>query len=425
MTTEGRFFIFANPSACGGLTRERHSLIQRLAHRLGGELSGTEAKSNDDFLDIVEKTVSDGDWAIFAGDATTFHDGLNCLYRQNVTLGFIPFVPGNGLARGLSIPAKPTEDQLFEILSRGRVLRADLIKVSTPILEVPEVALFASVGWCAMVTNEQQGQGLLDYLGPAMRSIIGEFYEQDTTVIIDGRNVWADLNTFIVVSKIPYCGATLKVVPDAILDDGYLHLAICHLSRTEMASLHAKSFAGLTHQPDVARPGRRVKIKSSGEDLPLQIDGEYIGQTEEILCEVLSGAVRILTGEVMDGQRRRRPSLDEPEHSVEETGRMSTSAQCGHCQHAILGGEVFRCTKCATLYHAHCWQNFSRCSNGICGSVICDIVRIAQKKNVAPETVFDIEEERGEEKPEGFSCRHCGNPIDSYSLPCPFCGSMP
>ena len=405
------------------MTGQHRKLLERVAHRLGGELLGLRSENNDEFLDLLEDTVEEGDWAILAGDDTTFHDGLNCLYRRNVTLGYIPFAMGNGLAQGLSITKVPDEDHAFNILSRGRVRRADLIRVSAPILEVPEVAIFASVGWCAMVTNEQQGQGLLNYLGPAMKSIIGDFYEQDTTVIIDGRNVWADLNTFVLVSKSPYCGA-LQVVPDAILDDGFLHLAVYHLSRAEMAKLHAKSLAGLPNQPDVARPGRRVKIQATYDDLPLQIDGEYIGQTEEVLCEVLTGACKVVTGELVLDEKRRRPAIDEPQHSVEVTGKLSSSAQCGHCQHAILGGEVFRCTKCGTLYHAHCWQNYSRCSNGNCASVICDIVRIGPPKPAAPEAVFDTPDEI-EEKAEGFTCRHCGNPVDSYSLPCPFCGSMP
>ena len=302
-----RLKIFANPAACGGLTKERHDMLARLAQKLGGSLIGIGTKSAEEFMSLVDKDSQDGDLVVFAGGDGTLHDGLNVVHEKDVTVGYVPFGTGNAAAFAFSMIkpgpvgalSPPNEESLYEILRHGETKTIDLVKVSAPCLEKPEVAIFASVGWCAHMAGKREGPGLAGYVIPALKNVAGEYYDQNVRVSVDARRIWEENSTFVVVSKSKYYGAGVTVVPDAKLDDGLLHTVVYKLNRVEMTALYTSSFfMGVQQRANRTARGYKVTLVSKKGAVPLQIDGDYVGQTERVNCQVIGRAIRIVTGRI-------------------------------------------------------------------------------------------------------------------------------
>ena len=302
---ERRTLIFANPAACGGMTKERHEALERLKRRLGGRLLGLESKSREEFLELMLSESAHGDLVIIAGGDGSLHDGINALWKKRLSLGYIPFGTGNAAGYALSIlePGASTllhsfdEEKIFEILKIGREKTIDLIEVKSPSLSKPEISLFSSVGWCALMAGKRKRRGLLGYMSPALKNVFGNYYEQRAEVIVDNQKLWSGKSTFVILSKSRFYGAGVLMVPEAVLDDGQIHLALYELSRREVTALYAKSFLGFEPRADLTSRGRKVEIRSLEGALPLQCDGEYMGTSKEVTFEVLPGAMNFIIGD--------------------------------------------------------------------------------------------------------------------------------
>jgi len=301
---DARLLVFANPAACGGLTEVRRAMLERLTSRTGGTLLGPDTTSAEAFADLITSCTRDGDRVVFAGGDGTLHDGLNAIHERDVTVGYIPFGTGNAAAFAFDMMqpgplgafSPPDEAALVRLLTEGAVKTIDLVRVDADCLSKPQVALFTSVGWCAKMAGNRQGRGLVGYVMPALRNVVGEYYTQDVRVSVDARTVWQRPSTFVVVTKSKYYGAGVTVAPGAKLDDGLLHSVVYELSRAEMTGLYLTSFLGKRPKANRTARGYQVRLHSTTGPVPLQIDGDYAGVTERVLCQVVGRAIRVLTG---------------------------------------------------------------------------------------------------------------------------------
>ena len=138
----------------------------------------------------------------------------------------------------------------------------------------------------------------MGYVLPALRNVTGQFYEQEVDVLVDGDCVWSQPSTFVVVAKSKYYGAGVQVVPDAELDDGFLHLAVYRQSRSGLTAMYAASFLGASPRPSLRAKGRAMKLLSRSGEVPVQVDGDYRGHASGVEFEVLPRAVAVLVGRV-------------------------------------------------------------------------------------------------------------------------------
>ena len=86
----------------------------------------------------------------------------------------------------------------------------------------------------------------------------------------------------------------MKVVPDAVLDDGYLDLFIVRpLSRAGFLAVFPKVFSGkhMGHPAVEIRRVRRVELEAHG--VVAYADGERIGPLP-LTIDVVPGALRVL-----------------------------------------------------------------------------------------------------------------------------------
>lgn len=304
MTDPARTFIFANPAACGGLSTKRRELLVRLASVAGATLLGPETGSAAEFLGLVRRTVSAGDRVIFAGGDGTLHDGLNALAGLGVTVGYIPFGTGNAAAYALGIMepgplnavAGPDETRLRRLLTAPTIRTLDLLELTMPGGPPPVLGLFASGGFCAAVARDRKGKGLAGYVVPGFRNFAGGFRRWNFTVEVDGARVWDGRCTFVVITKSRFYGAGVMVAPGADLADGLLHVAVYDTGRAGLTALYTAGFFGRRPTPDRVAEGTRVALRSKDTPFPVQIDGEFAGETDQASFRILPGAMSCMTG---------------------------------------------------------------------------------------------------------------------------------
>ena len=297
-------YIFANPAACGGITKARKTMLQQIASETDTKLLGLDTKSADEFDRLIDKTVQNGDTAIFAGGDGTFHQGLNIVYKRKVTVGYIPFGTGNAAAYALSIIkpgpfaaiSPPDGAKLKTVLKNNDVRPMDLVSVSSSCLKKETAGLFSSTGWCAQMAGSRGGKGLAGYMIPAVKSLTTSFYEQNTNIYSDDKLVWNGPNTLAIVTKSKFYGAGLMIAPDAALNDRQLDLVVYNLSRTGVVALLTTSFFGKKPIPELSIKGKEIRVESNGGKLPVQIDGEYYGEAHEVSYTILENAIKIIHG---------------------------------------------------------------------------------------------------------------------------------
>ena len=302
--SKSKRYIFANPAACGGITKARKTMLQDIASDTDTKLLGLDTKSAAEFDELIDKTVKNGDTAVFAGGDGTFHQGLNIVYKKKVTVGYIPFGTGNAAAYALSIIkpgpfaalSPPDGAKLKKVLKKNDIRSMDLVSVSAKCLAEETAGLFSSTGWCAQMAGARGGKGLVGYMIPAVKSLATSFYEQDTKIYADDQLVWNGPNTLAVVTKSKFYGAGLMIAPKAELDDGQLDLVIYNLSRTGIMGLVTTSFLGKKPSPGLSVKAKTIRVESNSGKLPVQIDGEYYGEAEEVSYTILKKAIKIIHG---------------------------------------------------------------------------------------------------------------------------------
>jgi diacylglycerol kinase family enzyme len=297
-------YIFANPAACGGITKNKAKLLNEIALETNAELLGLNTKSAAEFDELIEKTVNDGDTVIFAGGDGTFHQGLNIVYTKKVTVGYIPFGTGNAAAYALSITkpgplaalSPPSGKNLKAVLKKNDVRSMDLVLVTADCLPKETAGLFSSTGWCAQMAGSRGGKGLAGYMIPAVKSLTSSYYEQDTKIYADNKLLWNGPNTLAIVTKSKFYGAGLMVAPAAVIDDEHLDLVVYNLSRTGVMTLLTTSFLGKDPSPALSVKAKEIRVESNSGKLPVQIDGEYYGESEKVSYRIIEKAIKVIHG---------------------------------------------------------------------------------------------------------------------------------
>ncbi len=138
--------------------------------------------------------------------------------------------------------------------------------------------------------QEDGKQGFAAYAA-ALASVFGEMDRTDMTMSLDGdTQEFSDVATAI-VTKIPYYGYKMKVVPEAVFDDGFLYLRVLDEIWPQILANLAKARLVGT-ESETNRRARQIAIKT--RDIRyLHVDGNVARQGDSFRFRVLPGALRM------------------------------------------------------------------------------------------------------------------------------------
>jgi diacylglycerol kinase family enzyme len=236
---------------------------------------------------------------VFSGDGG-FNEALNGVERSDLPLGFVPGGGTSVLPRALGLPRDPVEaaERLADALARDRTRR-----ISTGRVNGRRFAFSAGIGVDAEAVRridahgrspEGKRPGDLAFVAAFARMIFEQRGRFDPVLEVEGYGRAA----FVLVANVnPYSffkAFAIKVAPDAMFEAGLDFLAPVSLTPRTLPPLLVALATG--------RPARNAFrghnldhiVVRCDRPLPLQADGEDLGDVDEAVFEAERGAITVL-----------------------------------------------------------------------------------------------------------------------------------
>ena len=286
-----KYGIIANPVA-GRLDVDRKiSLLKEVSNILSDcVVAGLDTQSSAEFRDCARELAKKVDVLIVAGGDGSISDVINSIDPAEVVLSYLPFGSGNVLRHTLGLPK--SIPRIAERIRDGRERSFDIILCNND-----KRALFASLGIDGHVLVErtkflEQGvTGFNAYARAAIKSLFGGCERMEVKVSIDGEIFYVQHSLSIIITKVPFYGYGLRLVPKAKPDDGYLH--VLSISSGIFGVMYGVA-TSLTCGNRIGeyRFGRSVRITSTNTVF-LQLDGSLQNSSTDFEFRILAGQLKI------------------------------------------------------------------------------------------------------------------------------------
>jgi len=245
-----------------------------------------------DGIRIARAAAAEGyDVVVAAGGDGTVNEVINGLAGTTTALAALPIGTVNVWVREIGLPLNPRA--AAEALLQTQVRAIDLGKAGDRYF-----LLMSSVGFDAAVTaevrsHEKRRLGIFAYVLRAFNLAWG-FRGTPARIVVDGKVVRSRV-LMVVLGNSQLYGGVVKITARASLDDGLLDLCIIKGNSLRGAPLRVLSIVMQRYNLDPKieyHRARTVQI-STRRSLPVQVDGDHIGQTP-MTFEAVPGALHAL-----------------------------------------------------------------------------------------------------------------------------------
>ena len=262
-----------------------------LARRaLGADLYVTATRNRDELRAFLDERLGSYRTVVMVGGDGSLGVAYNAVAdRNDITLGYIPAGFGNATAHLLKLPRHPAA--LAGVLLAGEARPIDLVAVNG------RLALFAGAGWDAEVARryaEGGAQRLRGWATAVTASLPDLGRRRRVRVVADGETIHEGPMILTVASTTPFYGRGLLVNPGARPDAGQLTVRVYPGPAGRMA---AEVGRWASRRPPAAKgvAARTLTISSlTSRTIPVQADGDHMGEAAEWHFEVRPAAVRLI-----------------------------------------------------------------------------------------------------------------------------------
>lgn len=283
-----------NPSAGKEKAADYKEKVEKTLKEMGYIVDTKETeKQRDATLFAKEACEEKYDFVVAMGGDGTINEVVSGLAEQShqPLFSLIPLGTVNDFARALGISLDPEE--AIEALKTGTEKAVDIAKVADMyfmnILAIGDIAESTS-----SVSPEQKTRlGALAYFLEGIKAITSE--EETYFEVEHDHGVWKGNAKLVLIALTNSVGGFEKLAPEALTDDGLLHLYIVeHANLAGFVRMAGALWRGkLEEDPDVeAIHTTKVKIITK-EPLICNIDGDE-GCTTPFEIEVLPSHIRAL-----------------------------------------------------------------------------------------------------------------------------------
>lgn len=290
-----RAFVVMNPSAGSHEPDKVRTTLETAFTQGGWQPHFYETHTDDHSVQAIRQAVSEGyDLVVAAGGDGTVAHVAHQLVGSDTALGIIPLGTANILARDLGLPLD-IEQATTLLVGDHQVLALDVIGVGDR-----HFFVHVGIGLDALMIRETSREakriwGSLAYLSALLRRL-RNFRGRRFRMVVDERELVLRA-TQVLVANVGTLGvAPLRWGPAIDPADGQLDLCIFKARSffdylrlaTAILRLHPERSAHAEYR----RVHRHVTIEAS-RPLPIQADGEVIGQTP-VEITVKPGALRVI-----------------------------------------------------------------------------------------------------------------------------------
>jgi diacylglycerol kinase (ATP) len=296
--------VVANPAAghgkagrlIGKVTTALHRL--RLPHELRVSESGPD-------VERLARVAADGGAKIVAalGGDGTISLAVNGLLGTGAALAALPAGTGDDFAKGIGAGKLETA---VELLANPKTVDLDVIEVTTGAVKRSFINI-AGAGFDSEVNETANGMtvklGATGTYVVALLKTLSRFSPASFTIQVDDERMELDA-MLVEVGSGRWTGGGMKVLPNAIMNDGLLDVCIVEaLSKPAFLRAFPRVFVGwhTTHPKVRMRIGSRVQVEANRRVLVFA-DGELVGSLPAIF-EVRPAALPVVVGPDAKGVR--------------------------------------------------------------------------------------------------------------------------
>lgn len=277
MTATRRATFLVNPAARGVEKRLDADRAVRYLRRQGLDVLLQTPESADDMTAMAAAAAARGDDLLFvAGGDGSLRDAARGLAHSGTALAPVPAGTVNVFAREIGLPLGVRT--AIDAHLGGRVVRVDLGRAGgQPFL------LMASAGWDAAIVRDVS-LGVKRRIGDAAYVLkAATALPRLRTAEVRWR-VGAEVHeaqlALMVISNTRLYGGRLRFAPLALADDGLLDVvALCPRGPLDTLRLSAQTLLRRAAHDRRAFSARGASIDIETPGLPVQLDGDYQGET--------------------------------------------------------------------------------------------------------------------------------------------------
>lgn len=286
-----KYLIVANPISGMGLARKRAPRLLDALHREGYDAELIFTSGAGDARTIASNAVpSEVSCIVAVGGDGTLNEIVNGVGDKRIPISLFPAGTGNVLAKEYHFP--------FRIKNACRMLATRrIVDMDVAVVNGRRFILFAGAGFDAIVARElclnRRGRiTMLSYIFPTIRTFF-KYPFTPLSVTVDGQS--AGVATSVLIANVHTYGGPFGFVRNADPADGMLD--VCLMRGTRRIDLIRYVLSGIIRRnldfadTQVVR-GRNVTISASG-DVPVQADGDYIGELP-VNVELLPGRLPVI-----------------------------------------------------------------------------------------------------------------------------------
>lgn len=320
---ESRIGVVINPSKFNDPERFKRRVRRAIAHHHGAQNPDEDALVSED-VTFYDTTVDDAGFGqtraavadgcslvIAAGGDGTVRLVAAGIAGSDSALGIIPMGTGNLFARNIDVPMDDLDGAL-DIALTGTTTEIDLGWLgrgsSTAEAEdaTPEPFLvIAGFGFDAVVMERTDSRlkkyvGWLAYVVAGARYLVGR--GQEIALDLDGRRIRPLNARTVMVGNVGRLPGGFTIMPGADASNGSLEILTLDWKGaagfgqivTEMVAPGAKSLARISQK----RTFQARKMRAStNKELPVQVDGDFLGDSSHLHARVQPRALKVRTPE--------------------------------------------------------------------------------------------------------------------------------
>jgi diacylglycerol kinase family enzyme len=281
--------MIINPKAGPTNTHRKVQLLHAVQDVLGDcEIRGLETTSREEFMQCAAELAREVDVLIVAGGDGSFSDAINALDIGTPS----PICRSARLRPAVRPGAAAQVTRAAKRIKEGRLRLYDLI-----LCDGQRKGFMTSVGLEADIIHRRESLRESGICGPPAYAIatFGSFFTDlertDMSIRLDGEELAVPNAVTAIVTKIPYYGYNMKIVPNAVFDDGHLHLLAINSGWAEIVGGMANAFLK-ENRMGIYRKAREIRITTKRERYA-QIDGNIYRKGASFEFKVLPQALRL------------------------------------------------------------------------------------------------------------------------------------
>jgi diacylglycerol kinase family enzyme len=282
--------MIVNPKAGPTSASRKARILQAVREILGDcEMQGLDTRSREEFMQCAAELARRVEVLIVAGGDGTMSDAINAL-DSSTTFSYLPFGSGCALRYALDLPPQLT--RIAKRIKEGSLHLYDLI-----LCDESHKAFMASVGLEGDIVHRRELlresgiNGPQAYAMATFGSFFADLERTDMSILVDGEELAVPNAVTAIVTKIPYYGYKMKVVPNAVFDDGYLHLLAVNSGWAEIVQGMANAFL-YENKLGIYRKAHEIRITAQRERYA-QVDGNIYRKGTVFHFKVLPQALRM------------------------------------------------------------------------------------------------------------------------------------